>query len=210
MGVRRLPRRMSTLTRSLLAAGTTVLLAASPAAAKRDDHPTAKTKAPAAGAPTTADQYTGKGKGKAPAKVSPSAAAIKDCAADGDLDAVYSPGALTIALRRMPTDLGAYTDCGDVLRFARTAGPSLPASKRSVRLRARCTGAAYEVTVAVGGTTLGTATVPACTRAAKVVRVPLSAPLAKQKGKRRALATVVAKPEGRALQFVARLTGRRH
>jgi hypothetical protein len=144
-------------------------------------------------------------------KVKPVPAAVKDCAADGDLDKVYSPGALTLALKRMPTDVGEYTQCPDVLRAARAAVPVLPVTKkhatRVARLRARCAGAAYSVTIAVKGTTVGTATVPACKKGrTKLVRVPVTS-TGFVKARHHALATVVEKPGAETLQFVVRLSG---
>jgi len=151
---------------------------------------------------------------KAPDKKAPSkkyAAAIADCIADGDLDKVYTPGALKKALAKMPTDVGAYTACPDVLRFARSAGPVVPVTKKGARLRARCVDAAYKVTLSVGETTLGSTTVPACKGGrTKIVRVPLTAPGTATKGARKKkLVTIVAEPAGMKLQFVARLTGRK-
>lgn len=193
---------MNRITLSAIATAALLAIAAAPATAKRDDHPSRGDKPTAKTSPSD----TSKGK----SKTKPVSAAIKDCAADGDLDAVYSPGALTRALKRLPADVGTYTDCPDVLRFARTAGPVVPLSRTSARLRAQCTGSAYEVTISVAGTEIGSATVPACKRRAKIVRVPLSVAQAKKQGRRRPLATIVAKPDGKTLQFVARLTGRHH
>ncbi|MCW3014069.1 MAG: hypothetical protein JWO02_1161 [Solirubrobacterales bacterium] len=173
---------------TLLALSTVALVAiASPASAKKNE---ASSKGPSA-------------------KTKPLPAAVKDCAADGDLDRVYSPGALLNALKRFPADVGTYTDCADVLRFARSAGPVLPVGKTTARLRARCVGSAYGVTISVKGTTVGTATVPSCkSGGTKLVRVPVTTSGAK-KTKRHDLATVVAKPDGKTLRFVVRLSGRK-
>lgn len=140
-----------------------------------------------------------------PAKAKPVAAAVQDCAADGDLDRVYAPGQLRRALRNFPADVGTYTDCQDVLRYALAAGPVVPVKRGTARLRATCAGAAYDVTISVDGATIGTATVPSCTRGARIVRVPVTVTRAKVRHHR--LATVVAKPGGKTLQFVIRLTG---
>lgn len=147
-------------------------------------------------------------------KSAPLPAAVRDCAPDGDLDRVYSPGHLKLALRKVPTDAATYTYCEDVLRFARTAGPSLPVTGRSkgtARFRARCTGEAYEVTVSTAGKLLGKATVPACRSGrTKVVRVPVGATGArKARGRKPGLAQIVAAPGGIELKFVQKLVGRR-
>jgi len=168
-----------------------------------------------AAAPASADKPSGKGpSGTAPSTTKKPAkkpsGPIADCAADGDLDRVYSPGTLQRALRRLPADIGTYTYCPDVLRFARTAGPVLPVTRRFARFRARCTGADYEVTISVGDKLLGTATVKKCRRArgSRIVRIPVGT-LGTKKAAKGALATIVAKPGDETLQFVARLAGRR-
>ncbi len=161
------------------------------------------------GAPAKAPATTsGQAKGTIKARPRPVPAAIKDCAADGDLDKVYAPGVLKRALKRLPADLGAYTDCPDVLRFAAAAGPVLPVNKRTARLRAKCTGASYGVTIAVGDRAIASATVPACRKGAKIVRITVTPSGAAKAGKR-GLATIVATPGGKTLQFVVRLAGRR-
>lgn len=158
--------------------------------------------------PATAKEVAPKKKG------APLPAAVRDCAPDGDLDRVYSPGHLKLALRKVPTDAATYTYCEDVLRFARTAGPSLPVTgkrKGTARFRARCTGEAYEVTVSSAGKLLGTATVPACRSGrTKVVRIPVGATGArKARGRKAGLVQVVAAPGGIELKFVQKLVGRR-
>jgi len=136
-------------------------------------------------------------------------APVRDCATDGDLDRVYSPGELTRALRNLPSDVATYTNCRDVLRFARAAGPVVPVHKRTARLRSLCTGAAYPVSILVNGTTLGSATVPACrANRTKIVRVPVGR-TGQRKARRHSRATIVAKPGGKTIQFVVRLTGRK-
>jgi hypothetical protein len=160
---------------------------------------------PASARTHPADSHGSKSKPVQVKKVKPVPAAVQDCAADGDLDRVYAPGLLRRALRNFPADVGTYTDCQDVLRYAMAAGPVLPVNKRTARLRAKCTGATYDVSIAVDGTTIGTATVPACKRGAKIVRVPVT--VTRAKVRRHRLATVVAKPDGKTLQFVIRLAG---
>ncbi len=143
-----------------------------------------------------------------PKKAKPVPAAIKDCAADGDLDAVYSPGALNNALKRFPADVGTYTDCKDLLRFARAAGPVVPVNKRVARVRTLCIGSAYEVSVAKGTKTIGTATTKSCKRHTRVTKVPVTATFSKRKG-RESKGTVTVRPGGKTLTFAVRLTGRK-
>jgi hypothetical protein len=43
---------------------------------------------------------------------------IQDCAADGDLDGIYTKGTLRLALRVLPSDIDQYTNCRSVINRA--------------------------------------------------------------------------------------------
>ena len=54
---------------------------------------------------------------------------IRDCSEDGKLNRHYTQKELSGALRKLPSDLGEYTDCRGVIRRAQLAGADRGGSK---------------------------------------------------------------------------------
>jgi hypothetical protein len=95
-------------------------------------------------------------------------AAVRDCIGDGDLDRPYSRGELRRALRALPSDVAQYTACSDVLRAAYTAGPVLVSHRGRVRIRIRCAGEAFPITLSARGRTIASGDAPACASGTRV------------------------------------------
>src|SRR4051812_25938898 len=131
---------------------------------------------------------------------------LVDCARDGDLDAVYRTGVLRLALRHMPKDVRAYSDCADVLRAAIAAGRTVYVKHSRVRLKVRCTGKRYAVKVTRNGTTLAAGPVPACRRGTRVVSLSGLVPATLRRAARKhRTARVKLTPGSMVLSFVVEL-----
>ena len=139
-------------------------------------------------------------------KTSPADRVLRDCVADGDLDAVYKTGAVKLALRRMPKDVRDYTDCAAVLRARITAGRTVFVKRHRARLKVACTRAQYVANILIGDTVLAAGAVPACRRGTRVVSLPALAPRALTRAARKhRTARVVLSPRGMVLSFMVEL-----